>query len=1120
MRIPELMSSISNLPSHEVQRTQQTPLSRSVSRETNHSFSSSTKRAPIRAVFQDLHTAHLCITSGLAKSRSQNISSSLLQACSEEDTVSLASSHPPKDVSGAHQHNQDFHATSKPHSLSQFYDAISDSPPNGSRALSDNNNPQQLSINSEISDQKADLFSGFDNSLVAEDKINSSAINFETCDLALPPQQMSNPDAFNPTLPDYNLLNPAVKKDGLSSVHKATTLQRKSVNVPLATEESTVDNIYRHYADSSICDGESERSTSVQGIITKNEGQTSTKNIISFISQSEDDAKPSALNIRRQRRLDRLMSGPQSQPPTCALPALPPSVLLRFPSITPHGFSEISSHGETKSSLQVAQKNLTAPKSTLSRSEGRTDLCLQTARAGLKPTTESVVLHSCSNNPFWRSKCSRSVENQDSSTNYLLDDGQNSQQISSGREPLEREVSNALRRASGFSVFSCDSDSTSFPQDLKLQESMSGIMRNSLVSPAMIKDASPPGSRNSDTNAQNVTAPAQGFYDERAISLSWITSNQKNAVRVPISQKERQTSFTPAPHYLDDAHLELQDNVPIDDPEGDPNDWETVGESRFGAEFKGNRGESGILEASTIRRTGSSLANTSNDGTNSLYEAESDAYGSTERIAQHPGPIRYSSDYRLHDLNNTPTPVFPAVYREHKVNGYLADIACHPPPSSPFNHAPKPLGNAHAHPFRSPPPGGLFTPTAKPTFYQKRMRRSRKPNHFPPTTKKTGIDKGPPPVKRMESLSSSLTPSSVVERERTYRTLNWNAELSYPSPALSHSKRQFLSPINPVGRPDRQRSWGRLMKLGRGEDGERYDADEIAGGSSTVLSQSELTESNWHGMVEADNFIELRKLPEHGRSTSGREHEPLVQGPPGALYQDIARSQPDYHARCSYDAYDSRRKVASWYNGAKDHPTNVLRPLSLVNRASQTPVDHERKDRAPGRTPSGQVYRSPHAPPRRLSWQQLYTEEQLQSMQDAAAAESLFDSSFESNTQPPNSCFGENFGRYYESSVLNQQPLYAWNRKTSTQLDLRDKTRRFSTILLGVCTLFPPLLVMLALGRLDRVVAWWTKGQISAFEDKQKKLAMILVSIWGFAFFAGLIVILVFRFAPPAPSAS
>jgi hypothetical protein len=141
-------------------------------------------------------------------------------------------------------------------------------------------------------------------------------------------------------------------------------------------------------------------------------------------------------------------------------------------------------------------------------------------------------------------------------------------------------------------------------------------------------------------------------------------------------------------------------------------------------------------------------------------------------------------------------------------------------------------------------------------------------------------------------------------------------------------------------------------------------------------------------------------------------------------------------------------------------------------------------------------------------------------MQEAATADSLQDGSLVSNTRiSGQGTTVESTYREYANPAFNPQ-LNSWTQETSARMDLCDRNKKFSAFVLLVCAVFPPLLVMFALGRLDRVIAWWSKGTLTAFEDKYKKLALLIISVWGFVLFVGLIIILVFRYASPTSSSS
>lgn len=1113
----EKMSNTESLD-HQIRPNPAMSLSRSVSQETAPSFSSSTRKTPFRAVFNDLPTAYLSITSKFGRSRSQNTSGSFLGVHSEDDSISLQDPQPPT-LPDTLPHSQPLSpvavAPANYHSHNLLDRALADEQ---NQALVTQHVGQGVSDSLDREPAAAVLLTGVKDLLhVAsfsdiKGEAPVSAISSQSA------QEATHPHFTNESGKSIRHKTPDIGTDsnGSTFMHQGSSPQRKPSHALPAPEESTVNNIYRHYASSSIGGWDSENGTLRLDPDSRHHScHLPSSNGLSTGSRLDYQAKPSALTVRKQRRVDRLMTSPPTGPPSYALPSLPTLNPNHTAASMSQGLENSSSYGDTKNLLEITQRpNLTIRKATLSRSNGRTDLRLQEAGPGSGANIELNATTSISRNPFRHNSHPPDITPSSNVIDCVYDDDHNSEVVSGPRPPLERDVSQALRRASGFSVFSTGSASSSF-----FHGEAFGTNGLSFKSTTFNKTGG-----NNDTGKPNtlgeVAAGAQGFYNDHAIPSSWVTPHQQSNVRVPINRNKMFTNSTPEPGVEpSDMPLGRQDDMTIDDLEGDANDWETVGDSRFGAEFKDSRDTGGIFELSTIHRTGSSVANTSNDGTSSIYDAESDAYGSTERIIQHPGTIQYSSDYRERDINMSPTPVFPPMYREHKVNGYLAGLTQRNPPSSPFSHTPQPLGIPHTNPFRSSPPENLPTPTARRLLFQKHRQRVPKPNHFPPPTKTVPTTKDDGlAMEDTGSISSALTPTTLAERDRTYRNLNRNAESAYPSPALSHSKRQFLSPINPVGRPDRPSSWRHLMVFGRGDKVEGYNADGTLDSGSSAWAQTESTDSNFHTPIQGDGSIELGRYPGRRRSTNPREHQPLVKGPPGAFYQGIARSQKDASPANSFDALGRSAKVTPRYASPKDYPTNVLRPLSLLGNGPTTPAGSENIDPLSDTRLTDSGYHSPHAPPRRLSWQQLYTEAQLKTMEEAAMAHSLYDVSLAPNTDQRTRA-GSTHRQLYDGSSFNQQ-LNSWTREESARIDRLDRQTKLSNLFLLFCAFVPPLLLLFSLGYLDRIITWWSKGEVSAFGRKQKRLAQVLVAVYGFAIFVGLILILVFRFAPSKKSAT
>jgi hypothetical protein len=203
-----------------------------------------------------------------------------------------------------------------------------------------------------------------------------------------------------------------------------------------------------------------------------------------------------------------------------------------------------------------------------------------------------------------------------------------------------------------------------------------------------------------------------------------------------------------------------------------------------------------------------------------------------------------------------------------------------------------------------------------------------------------------------------------------------------------------------------------------------------------------------------------------------------------------------------------KTRVSSRTVSTKDHPTNTLRPFILsAERRPSTPTDQIMRD--PNEPLDNDfIYRSPLAPPRRNSWQQLYSEDEMKNIRAAARADGFFGSQISLST-----ALRQSFRNLSSQKHLFEAPrLTMFSRDYSNQTGLMEQKRSFSTMVLCFCMLFPPLLVLYALGTLDGLVSWWTRGQCSTFGKGHKRVALIMVYIWGLCTFLALVVFLVFWF--------
>lgn len=1081
------------VPVDQLNQSSSALLARSTSQEIESSLSLGIRKTPSRAVFNDLNTAYLSITSRSTRSRSQNALDTVPDVDGEEGSIPLQELLPPKLPDNLHQ----ILPLPEVPDLASRYDSKSTSSQTALNKYSEH--PTTQSVHQDLSiklaqDRAVDETTGIvpDTTTKSCSSSRGEKLGDFTPQLLQPHMNCGSHDQTQEPL-HLRGYDTAPYEAQPSLPHQYPGLETKFSPRPSAPSGSTVGNIYQHYADSSAFDGDTDNDLQTPNPVANN---LSSNNDMSLSSRSDGRLKVSALDVRKQRRMDKLMASPRNEPPSYPLPAFPLSAQNHFPSNGSGSLWQSTSYGDTRNLLEVTQQpNPTHPKTTLSRSEGVFDLRLEHVVSDLEETPESSIPVFNSNNPFQVGSQAPAVISQSTDNDCVYDDSPASVGLPDDMVPLEREVSRALRRASGFSAFSLVSASSSF---LRFEGSKSNARTPKSKKLLRNKNTASPGFRHAYKRIRK-TGSKQSFYNRITIQKERLITTKPNSIRVLTT---RNGLFPISQHITclerNDVAAGPKGRKRANILEGDVNDWETE-----------NGSVNGKFEVSTIHQTGSSIANTSHDGM-SFHDLELDDYGSTDRITQFAGPIPYSSDYRQQDLKKTRTPVFTPVYREHKVNGYLSGSNQRRAPSDPYNHVPRPLEIIHRNPFTGPPPEVLPDMIARRKLLQKHAHRSRRPNHFPPSVKSSNAIEEQNMTAQGMPVVSAITPANLaaherelqrldhermrldqdrmrLDREQTLQQPDRAAQPSTPGPTHSHTMRQFLSPINPVGRPDRPSFWRYLMTYGRGDRVENNDADGTLDREFSTLAHAGAIPSRLQGEMPTAEFIEMTRYPENARLASPREHNPLVRGPVGAFYQGIARSQQDPTPSSSSNA---RGRSTRRYSTQRDYPTNALRPLSLRANPPVTPDNFQVT-----RQPNFSGYGSPFAPPRRLSWQELYTEAQLQVMRNAAETEGFVDVPLEPTTE------GSGHSALDESELrdVNGDPrLLVWTRESRSRMDINDRTRIFSNVVLLLCVWCPPLLFLYVTGKLDGLIVWWTRGEIPAMGDKQKKWAGLLLAVWGF----------------------
>jgi hypothetical protein len=1098
----------------------------------------------VRTVFHDLPTAHSSITSGTARSRQRAPSNSntITEAYEEEDSIPLQELEPPKRTklksssfihelpllpfpAAIAQHRLNKRSTASDSCLvAEDYNFVSSQKTKQTRDKSKQPQyPLQSSSIYHTSAGAAPSSSLFPtDSRPSKDKYESYSVAIPFPDLGSTPA----PQEGNHPLPRQS--------------SKATrAVSNTGSSLP---EGSTVGNIYKHYVRSQIFDDIDSVDDDVHSECDMADGYPPTQgfgkraigNGLSSDFLSNDQLQQSALNFRKQRRAERLTS--RGQPPTSDLPSIPNPSSCLLPSVS-QGIEPSSSYGDTQNLLELTEQARFGNQPTLSCPTGKNYMFGQEI-AGLGNLTQRNFPYLSANNPFGGSNGPQIHVSQANDENYDSDDYRSHRNDrDQDRQPLEREVSQALRRASNFSAYSDGSIATSVVEVYRNFQSEASSS-NELETLRRHIEISPPSEPEIDEESRAAAAYSEAFYDRDAIPRRWIANDQQNLIRVPIQHHSR---FPNSPPISPEDEINSQREGSRDESEldDDVNDWETVGGSGFG-----NESAPAMLGEGMAHRAGSSIADTSDEGTLSTYIPVISEYGSTERIAQHPGNVEYSGDYRQRDLKKTNIPIFLPVYGEHKVNGYLADSNRLRAPPNPYNHTPRPLERKHINPFKSPPPEITTKASgSKPYSSMNRRHHPPKPYHFPSHASiKTNSSTDENDITGSRMASAHPYRSGGVENFS--RPFNWMDDFGDPGPAIN-SNRDFLKPIPPVAEPeDRPSSWGHIIAFARGESVEGYNADGTRI-TDSPLGRGFMRERSFSGHPlsavtnqPTDGFVERKTYGgKHGPSTQ-KERSTLVKGPPGAFYHGLSRPKPDR----SQSNTERPRKFKPTYrqSSANEYPTNGLRTLSLVANRKDRPVTpivsvDSMMDLGPDPSlssrPNDFVYRSPLAPPKRKTWQQLYTQKQLSEFRETAQVGRVFESR---GSRPVELNAGLLDGREDGRDFLKQESSRKhlgevprlWGGQQPHRgtrfyqepiericTDQPKKKKQISIFVLCLCNLIFPMLLLFHKDKLDWIMLWWTTGEFYSFGKPQKTVALYCFVGWCIATFIGLIVFLIWWFA-------
>jgi hypothetical protein len=597
------------------------------------------------------------------------------------------------------------------------------------------------------------------------------------------------------------------------------------------------------------------------------------------------------------------------------------------------------------------------------------------------------------------------------------------------RLALERDISRALRRTSAFSNLS---------QEISAHYQGDGGFQSSTDSGGLLSFIGIPRQRAPEVQK---LAP-RGFYHESAIRQTWLDSQRIERVRIPIRRNVSVSSSLPPSHLASSASGEF-DLEELDGLDQNGTEWETVVDGVMGR----------------VKTAGSSLANNSSAGNISPILYEYNDFSSTDRIVQHPAQIDYSYDYRYRELKEGKFPVLLPSYKPHTVNGYPANsyrsISPFQQSSGDFYQPPPPLSRSHTNPFRSPPPEVI-------------------PNK---SNSSKAVDHGGFLVDQPPKLNLGSS-SQIVSGDHSG---HWMDAFGDPGPTIRPTA---TTPILVTNHSTHSPS-------------ESYSGSQIVGSSIADASSSALSTI----IHDLEHLEDVRKggaskinhtaAFDEGGPSAARERAPFIKGPPGAFYQGV-RSRPDPRRR----GLPFNRKTVGGLpqrQPAQKYPTNQMRPLSLLQVQRAEPAAGADRSRPEGRLHANFLYGSPLAPIKSRSWCNLYTREQHSAMHTDAKIDGINDFEYV-HRRSSRPAFGEALKLDGSWKRTWSPHLRPWPRDNSSiKTDLSGRKIKISSLVFGLCCLFPPMLVLYGVGYLDSMMLWITDGEISSFSKTHKKAALQVV---------------------------
>jgi len=224
-------------------------------------------------------------------------------------------------------------------------------------------------------------------------------------------------------------------------------------------EGSTIDNIYKQDVRSDaledVADQEENQSPNLEPLAPAYVKHQTSNRVASSSSWSNSRHDNPALCTRKQRREERIAAKVLGKPPVFALPILPNDTDTGTTPSSPRGIAQLSSQNNSQKHRGISQElNPKNIKTAMNSSDCRQGLLSPQPFSEFRNPQHMHAPRQSENNPFRTKHGPQLVISPAGDAQYVYDEGPSYDYAMVDRLSPERDISKALRRASGFSTYS------------------------------------------------------------------------------------------------------------------------------------------------------------------------------------------------------------------------------------------------------------------------------------------------------------------------------------------------------------------------------------------------------------------------------------------------------------------------------------------------------------------------------------------------------------------------------------------------------------------------------------------------------------------------------------------